>query len=621
MCGIAGFISRDGSLGHGTLQAMCDTIRHRGPDDEGFLLDGQVGLGIRRLSIIDLQTGHQPIANEDGSVVVVFNGEIYNFAELRRWLVQHGHHFTTASDTEVLVHLYEEEGVEGVTRLRGMFALALWDRRRRALWLARDRFGKKPLYYAILPSGLYFASELKSLRGTGIPLDIDDEALSLYFQFSWVPDPYTPFKSIRKLSPGCWLLYRAGGEIQERRYWRLPEPNADIETTDSDDDIGRTICQRFDEGVRIRMRADVPLGAFLSGGLDSSLVVASMARQSSEPVKTFSVGFGEPDFDEREYAALVAARYKTDHHEIVMEAGAVDLVPRLAHHFDEPFGDASAIPTFLISRHAAEFVKVVLTGDGGDELFGGYDSFLAVERLKALDRVPLGVRRFLSRIASSLPYSTYGKHFLRMASRPSAVERYFEHTYAPYFLRQELLQPDWLPPADSAFLTHTFADCLLPEHADALSQAMYFEATAKLAGDMLVKIDRMSMASSLEIRCPWLDHELAEYASTVPNRLKIRGGRGKWIVVHALGERLPPALLNRSKMGFGVPLATWFRTSLREFLWDHLTSDTLLQRGVVSNGFVRRLLEEHDRGRRDNSHWLWSLLMCELWFQTASQPQ
>jgi asparagine synthase (glutamine-hydrolysing) len=489
------------------------------------------------------------------------------------------------------------------------------------LWLARDRFGKKPLYYAILPGGLYFASELKSLRVAGIPLDLDDEALRLYFQFSYVPDPYTPFRSIRKLPPGGWLLYQDGGDIQERRYWRLPAPNSGLEPAESESDTGAAICERFDEAVRIRMRADVPLGAFLSGGLDSSSVVASMALQSSEPVKTFSVGFGEPGFDELKYAALVAARYRTEHHEIVMESGAVDLVPRLVRHFDEPFGDASAIPTFLVSNRAAELVKVALTGDGGDELFGGYESFLAVERHQVLDRVPQAVRRFVSRVADGLPYSAYGKHFLRMVSRPSALERYFEHTYAPYFLRKELLQPEWMLPADGAFLTRTFANCLLPEHVDALSQAMYFEATAKLAGDMLVKIDRMSMANSLEIRCPWLDHELAEQAARVPHRWKIRDGRGKWIVIKALGDRLPPELLTRPKMGFGVPLATWFRTSLREFIWDHLNSDAFLTRGLASAGFVRHLLEEHDRGRRDNSHWLWTLLMCELWFETASQPQ
>jgi asparagine synthase (glutamine-hydrolysing) len=599
---------------------MCDRIRHRGPDDEGFHVDGGCALGMRRLSIIDLNTGHQPIANEDRSVWVVFNGEIYNYPELREALEGRGHRFETQSDTETLVHLYEEYGRDGIGRLRGMFAFALWDARERRLLLARDRFGKKPLYYAALPDGLYFASELEPLRAAGIPLELDHDALRLYFQFACIPDPLTAFRAVRKLPPGSWLTCDAEGQVREGRYWRLPAAAEAPPEGLSQEQARARLREKFDESVRIRMIADVPLGAFLSGGIDSSSVVASMALQSPEPVRTFSIGFEESGFNELAYAAMVARQYSTEHHEILVHPDSVSLVQRLVRHFGEPFADSSAIPTFVVSEFAAQHVKVALSGDGGDELFAGYDSFLEIERLRLLDRVPQALRRFVSAVADRLPYSAYGKNYLRMVSRPSALERYFEHTYAPYFLRSRMLAPEWMLPADAAFYTRTFADCLPPGGADVLTQALYFEATAKLTGDMLVKVDRMSMANSLEVRCPLLDHELAELAATLPHSWKIRGGKGKRILVEALGDRLPPALLNRGKMGFGVPLAHWFRGSLRGFLWDHLTGSRFFGRGIVSPEFVRSLLAEHDSGRRDNSFWLWSLLVLELWLQTVGTP-
>lgn len=619
MCGIAGFVLREGNAELPILRAMCDQIRYRGPDDEGYHFDGACGIGIRRLSVIDLSTGHQPIPNEDRTVWVILNGEIYNFQQLRRELESQGHSFSTKSDTETLVHLYEQDGIDGVSRLRGMFAFAIWDGRKRQLLLARDRLGKKPLYYAVLPQGLFFASELKCLRVAGVPLELDREALRLYFQFSYIPDPFTAFRSIRKLPPGSWLTYGEHGSVRQERYWRLPPPASQDPASLSEEETCSRLRTAFDEAVRIRMIADVPLGAFLSGGIDSGSVVASMALQSSQPVKTFSIGFEESGYNELEYASLVAKRYRADHHQIVVRPDSVGLASRLVRHFDEPFGDESAIPTFIVSEFAAQHVKVALTGDGGDELFAGYDSFQEVQKNRIWDSVPRAVRRLLSRVADVLPYSAYGKNYLRMASRPAALERYFENNYAPYFLRRELLQPQWMLPADAAFITETFADCLLPDGADILSQAMYFEATANLAGDMLVKVDRMSMANSLEIRCPLLDHHLAEFAATIPNSWKVRDGRGKYIFIKALGDRLPPELLHRGKMGFGVPLAHWFRGSLRDFLWDYLTGPQFLNREIVSPPFLRRLLEEHERKRRDNSHWLWSLLMLELWFRTLQE--
>lgn len=618
MCGIAGFFLPDGQADPAVVRAMCDCIRHRGPDDEGFHVEGGCAIGMRRLSIIDLSTGHQPISNEDGTIWVVFNGEIYNYQGLRRDLIAKGHRFVTNSDTETLIHLYEERGTAGLSELRGMFAFAIWDARRQRLLLARDRFGKKPLYYAVLPQGIYFGSELKCLRAAGgVPFELDEEALKLYFQLLYIPDPYTPFRAVRKLPAGSWLTYAADGTVEQGRYWTLPAPT-EAASTEPEADVASRLREAFDESVRIRMIADVPLGAFLSGGIDSSAVVASMAVQSPEPIKTFSIGFEEADFNELPYARLVADKYRTDHHEIVVKPDSIALVQRLIRHFDEPFGDSSAIPTFIVSEFAARHVKVALSGDGGDELFAGYDSFLEAERFRKLDVVPLPLRRALSLLADHLPYSAYGKNYLRTISRSSALERYLGAVGMPYFLRKELLEPQWMLPADSAYLQQTLTGCFLPNGADILSQALYFEATAKLTGDMLTKVDRMSMANSLEIRCPLLDHELAEMAAGIAPELKLRGGKGKYIFVQAMRDRLPPELLSREKMGFGVPLAYWFRSSLKEFLWDHLTDPVFLNRGIVSPAFVRSLLEEHDTGRRNHYHFLWTLLMLELWFREWS---
>lgn len=592
---------------------MNGQIVHRGPDDEGYYTDGTCGLAMRRLSIIDLHTGHQPIANEDESIWIVFNGEIYNFSELRHDLEAKGHRFRTKTDTEALVHLYEEYGVEGLSKLRGMYAYAIWDTRKKKLLLARDRFGKKPLYYATVGGNLYFASELKSLYALGLPLDNDDEAIRLYFQFSFVPDPWTPFRQIRKLPPGHWLQYEAGGEVRTGRYWSFPKPSEEAPAALSEEQAAARIRDVFDESVRIRMIADVPLGAFLSGGIDSSSVVASMALQSSQPIKTFSIGFREASHNELPYARMVAERYRTEHHEILVEPDSVNLTTRLIRHFGEPFGDSSAIPTFLVSQFAAEHVKVALSGDGGDELFAGYEQFLAIQNNRWMDRIPQPARTVLSWIADAMPYSAYGKNFLRAISRSSSLERYFERNYAFYFLRKALLRPEWMLPADEAWLRRTLQHFLLPNGADILSQALYFEGTASLAGDMLVKVDRMSMANSLEVRSPLLDHQLADLAGQCPPQWKIQGTVGKQILLKALGDRLPAELLNRPKQGFGVPLSSWFRGPLRPLLWDTLTSDRFLSRGYVSPDFLRHLLQEHDEQRRDNQHWLWSLLMLELW--------
>jgi asparagine synthase (glutamine-hydrolysing) len=397
----------------------------------------------------------------------------------------------------------------------------------------------------------------------------------------------------------------------------LPPPAERAPAGFSEEQACAELTELFDESVRMRMIADVPLGAFLSGGLDSSLVVASMARQSADPVKTFSIGFEEASYNELRYAKLVADRYATDHHEIVVRPDSLALTEKLVRHFDEPFADSSAIPTYIVSEFAARHVKVALSGDGGDELFGGYESFQIVENLRKWDHVPQALRRFTAQIAEWLPYGAYGKNYLYMISRGTPLERYFQSNYAPYFMRRELLEPEWMLPADAAFLRRTFAECLIPGEADALSQAMYFEATAKLSGDMLVKVDRMSMAASLEVRCPLLDHVLAEWAAKIPHSSKLRDGKGKYILTRALGDRLPPELLHREKMGFAIPIAKWLNGPLREMVRDNLLGAPFLSRSIVSRPFVERMIEEHSTGRRDNHTWLWALLVLALWFDSV----
>ena len=601
------------------VEAMCAQMVHRGPDDIGVKVDRGCGLGMRRLSIIDLCTGRQPISNEDGTVWVVFNGEIYNFEALRDYLRGRGHQFRTSSDTEVIVHLYEEQGEAGLAKLRGMFAIALWDSRRQELLLARDRLGKKPLYFNVSAAGLFFASELRALRAAVDPGPVDRQALRWYFLLSWIPEPATAFRDVGKVEPGCWLRYRPDGTLQGGRYWTMPEPAGPADAAEPPKALLDELREKFDEAVRIRLVADVPLGAFLSGGIDSGSVVASMARQTATPVRTFSIGFKEAGFNELAGAAETAMACRTEHHEILVEPDSVDLVSRLVRHFGEPFGDCSAIPTFVVSEFAASRLKVALSGDGGDEFFAGYPSFFAVQRHRLLDRVPKWARRAVGLVADRLPYSARGKNYLRMISRTSALERYVENTYAPYYLLERMLRTDWLPVADEASLLRAFPDQFPPGQADTLTRVLYFEATAKLASDMLTKVDRMSMAASLEVRCPFLDHELVELAARIPVNWKMRGGRGKQVLIDAIGDRLPPGLLKRPKMGFGVPLAHWFRGELRPFVREILTSQAFQDRDIASAAIVRDMLDEHDCGRRDNSYWLWSLLVLELWFRDLEE--
>jgi asparagine synthase (glutamine-hydrolysing) len=620
MCGIAGFLLRNGEARTVDVRAMTDVIRHRGPDDEGIYADGPCGIGMRRLSIIDLSTGHQPISNEDGSVWVVFNGEIYQYKELRQELIDRGHQFRTNSDTETLVHLYEEKGPEGLCELRGMFAFCIWDAKKRTILLARDRFGKKPLYYANTPKGFFFGSELKCLRVAGVPLNLDQEALRLYFQFGYIADPYSPFRAVHKLMPGCWIECSADGEVKRGRYWRLPPFTSENRTGLTKEQTKDKLRELFDEAVRIRMIADVPLGAFLSGGIDSSLVVASMALQSDRPVKTFSIGFEEAAYNELYYARLVAKKYNTVHHDIVVHPNSLELIQKLVRHYDEPFADSSAIPTYIVSDFAVKHVKVALSGDGGDELFAGYPTVNNTLKYQFLDSVPRLLRKAISSIATTLPYSACGKNFLYAVGSQDPVNRYFNHNYNPYFMRERILKPEWMLPPDVGFLRKILSDDFPQRDGDIVSLMMYFEAAANLTGDMLVKVDRASMAASLEVRCPMLDHHFAEFATQIPTSWKWHAGKGKRILLEALGDRLPGELLTRRKMGFGVPLDQWFRGPLRELVHDTLLGKRFLERGIVSPDFMWYLVEEHESGRRSNHHQLYAVLMLELWFESLDEP-
>jgi asparagine synthase (glutamine-hydrolysing) len=420
--------------------------------------------------------------------------------------------------------------------------------------------------------------------------------------------------------PGCWIECSADGEVREGRYWRLPPFTSENHSGLTHEQTRDKIRELFDEAVRVRMIADVPLGAFLSGGIDSSLVVASMALQSSAPVKTFSIGFEEAAYNELDYARLVAEKYKTEHHDIVVRPDSVSLLNKLVRHYDEPFADSSAIPTYIVSEFTARHVKVALSGDGGDEMFAGYPTVANCENYKFLDRVPVVLRNAVSSIASILPYSAYGKNFIKAVASPTALDRYFNQNYTAYFLRQRMLEPQWMLPADAEFLRQLLPDNFLPMDTDIVSQAMYFEATANLTGDILVKVDRASMAASLEVRCPLLDHHFCEFATRIPTSWKWQGGKGKRILIEALGDRLPPALLTRGKMGFGVPLDQWFRGPLRELVHDSLLGKKFLERGIVSPDFARYLVEEHESGRRNNHHQLYALLMLELWFESLQEP-
>jgi asparagine synthase (glutamine-hydrolysing) len=609
VCGIAGFAGlpeRDDAA-RATLARMCAAIVHRGPDGEGTLVEGDVALGMRRLSIIDVAGGWQPIGNEDGRVQVVFNGEIYNHRALRRQLEAAGHTFRTRSDTETIVHGYEEWGERVVDHLRGMFGIALWDRARGRLLLARDRFGQKPLYVWEHEGGIAFASELKSLLALpGFRGRLDRDALTRYLALGYVPEPLSIYRGVRKLRPGHLLVWERGRPVRETEYWSpLRPPLAHIDEREAVEELRR----RLEDAVRCHLESDVPLGAFLSGGVDSSGVVAQMARVAQGRVKTFTIGFDEAGHNEAPDARAVAEALGTEHTELVVRPDAGVLIDDLAVAFDEPFADSSALPTYLVSKLAREHVTVALSGDGGDELFGGYTRYHRV-------RVPAGgpapVRAAVRGVARALPHGAYGRNYLLNLTR-SARGRYASTVAFP------------LSPADGGVAGRELAAAhdleeLFAPYFDACADRDFFaqmalvDVMSYLPGDILTKVDRMSMAVSLEARVPLLDHEFAEFALALPTSLKARDGRGKYILRQALRGLVPDFVFTRPKSGFGVPLGAWFRGPLRDRV-EALRAPDAPVRDYVDAPALARHLAEHAAGRRDHSHALWRLLVLDVWLR------
>ena len=628
MCGICGIAQRHGHVDHGALERMAATLRHRGPDDDGFYVSpadrgAACGLGFRRLSIIDVDGGHQPIPNEDESAWVMCNGEIYNFRELRAWLEARGHKFRTACDTEVIVHLWEERGPKLVDDLNGMFALAVWDERKRSLFLARDRMGKKPLYYADLEETLLFASEPKALlEHPACPRDLDAAALSQYLAFEYVPAPASMFAGIRKLPAGHRLLWRDGRASVER-YWSIefdeaPERN--------EDEWAAELVDRLRESIRLRLVSDVPLGVFLSGGIDSSAVVALMA-ELVEPasIKTFSIGFEEASFDESAHARRVASFFGTDHHEEVLtERRMVELVEPVFAQLDEPLADASLVPTRLLSAFARQHVTVALGGDGGDELFAGYPTFQAHLAARWY-RVPRVVHeRLVLPAAARLPVSTANfsldfkiKRFLRGITEPAEVrDQLWLGSFSPAEQRSLLLgEPDGDAFAPLAAGTQV-------RERDLVHRLVAQYLRLYLEGDILVKVDRASMAESLEVRAPFLDYTFVSFVNSMPSQLKLRRLTTKAILKQAMRDILPADILERPKKGFGIPVADWLKSELRDLMLTHLSPARVRAQGLFDPSVVEELVRSHLSGRRDNRKQLWTLLVFQLWHeQWLEQPR
>ena len=628
MCGITGiFDTRGGAdIDRSVLQRMNDSQLHRGPDEGSLHLEPGVGLGHRRLSIIDIATGQQPLFNEDGSVVVVYNGEIYNYQQLIPELQALGHVFHTKSDTEVIVHAWEAWGADCVKRFRGMFAFALWDRNRQTFFMARDRLGVKPMYYALLDDGkLLFGSELKSvLAHGGLRRDIDPLAVEEYFALGYVAEPRTIFKQARKLEPAHTLCIRRGQAIPlPVEYWDV---RFTLDAKISDQDACDQLTAKLQESVRLRMIAEVPLGAFLSGGVDSSAVVALMAGQSSGPVNTCSIAFEDPAFNEAAFAQTVADRYRTNHRVETVQSDDFDLIDTLARLYDEPYADSSAIPTYRVCQLARKHVTVALSGDGGDETFGGYRRYklhLMEENMRAA--LPLGLRRPLfGALGAWYPKADWAPRVLRGKTTFQALAR---DSVQAYFHSMSLLRDEDRSPMYSS----TFKSMLggynarevFTRHAakagtdDPLALIQYIDMHTYLVGDINTKVDRASMAHSLEVREPLMDHEVVEWLATLPSSLKIRNGESKFLLKKAMEPLLPNDIMYRPKMGFAVPLSRWFKGPLRQRVRSALLEGPLADSGWFDLAVVRRMVEQHESGRREHSTPLWTLLMYDAFLRNV----
>jgi asparagine synthase (glutamine-hydrolysing) len=613
MCGIVGIVNLDGSpVSPELVAAMNARLIHRGPDEDGFWFGDNVGLGMRRLSIIDLSSGRQPFFNETGDVVTIYNGEIYNFPELRHSLVARGHVLRSHCDTEVIPHLYEEHGTELVHKLTGMFAIAVWDRQRGALFLARDRLGVKPLYYAHVGKRFYFASELKAFEPCGILGPLSAEAIFAYTTYGYVPGPLTIYEGIYKLQPGHRLELCAD-QTTVTQYWHMryrPQPaRSEPELLEELDDILRS-------AVRSEMISDVPLGAFLSGGVDSSTVVAMMTAVSNAPVHTYSIGFDEASHDESRFAEEVAGRFGTRHTTLTVRSDVWSHVEQIVRQFDEPFADSSAIPTYCLSKLTRNHVTVALSGDGGDELFAGYDRYRDFFRKRILYRIPGPLRRRTAAALSDiLPRGVRGKRFLRSLT----LDRFDDYVWGDGELwHEDLLQPEFLASLPCADPMGSARRVFSTDVASELDALCLHDIALYLPDDILTKVDRMSMAVSLEVRVPLLDHHVAEFAGTLSPSMRLRRRTGKYLLKKLLERYLPSEMVHRPKQGFGVPLGRWFRRELREELLDTLAPDRVRAAGVFRPEAVAFLVRQHLSGQRDQSSLLWRLFVFHLWARLRS---
>jgi asparagine synthase (glutamine-hydrolysing) len=623
MCGICGKVDFSGRVVEPKLiETMCGALVHRGPDGEGIHTAPHIGLGQRRLAIIDLDPrAVAPLSNEDASVWVTFNGEIYNFKELRSRLIARGHTFKTETDTEVIVHLYEEHGFDCVRHLRGMFAFAVWDGKKKILFAARDRLGKKPFYYARTSSSFVFASEIKAItENPEIGVSPNYGAIDQFLTYSYTPSPATAFEGIHKLPPAHTLICSSDGSLLIDRFWSPPNQQR---AALRDGDLRAELTRELNEAVAVRLNSDVPLGVFLSGGVDSASVVALMAQQSGKAIKTFSIGFEEPEYNELPQARLVAEMYGTDHHELVVRPIDADFITKLVHFYNEPFADSSAVPTFYLSEFARKYVTVALSGDGGDELFSGYSRYGQLRHWATVDVVPRAVRSTLSSSVRSvlevLPYS-------------NTTARYSRGLYMfggdlPH--RYDLIMSVIKPEEKRQLYTESFRSHLRSDYPFAL-RLTNFEWDASmddydwmmrndqsfyLPDCLMTKVDVASMAHGLEVRCPLVDHKLTEFVATIPSNMKRRADKGKLIFKDTLGQLLPKGTLQKPKTGFGLPVSAWLRRELRDLLTSILLDDVAARRGLLNVHFVRRMVDEHIAGKRDWGYRLWTLLMLEMWFR------
>ena len=623
MCGIVGFVNKDGrTADRSVLEAMNAAIIHRGPDDDGFYVHGNVALAMRRLSIIDLASGKQPIHNADKTKWIVFNGEIYNYQELRQGLEERGHKFYTRSDTEAIIHLYDEFGVDCVQHLRGMFAFAIWDETDKSLFIARDRVGKKPLLYSHQPNGdLIFGSEFQAvLKHPSITREVDYAAIDSYLSYLCVPAPQTAFKQIRKLEPGHWMRWR-DGEIKTERYW-LPDFSKKIKISEEEAIVETTRIVR--ESTKLRMISEVPLGAFLSGGVDSSIVVALMAQESATPVKTFSIGFEEQDFSELKYAKRVAEHVGAEYHEFIVRPNALDVLPTLVDHYGEPYADSSAIPTYYVSKETREHVTVALNGDGGDESFAGYERYMAMEIAEIYRRIPRVLRSaFIEGPINAYPTSELKK------TRVRDVQRFFTSANEERTQRYFRWMSTFKPAVKADIYTTDFTEALNGHEASDVLDRWFDKANGSglldatlltdqmtyLPNDLLVKVDIASMANSLEARSPFLDHKVIEFAASLPENLKMNRFRAKYLLKKVAARLVPNEVIYRRKMGFGVPIGQWFRGEMKDFVRGVLLSESSLTRGIIKPEMIEKYVNEHTKGDFDHAFQIWSLLMMELWFQ------